>query len=80
MNARFHYNTIQGNTVTGPGHGILVDPLGHRNLIFGNRVTVSGKGYIIPTGNSFGPIVDVTRAGDISGTPGAEHALANFEY
>lgn len=36
--------------------------------------------YDIPAGNSYGPIIDATGAGDLSAVPGADHPWANFLY
>ncbi|MEM9888027.1 MAG: hypothetical protein AAF849_19180 [Bacteroidota bacterium] len=36
--------------------------------------------YVIPSNNTFGPIVNVSGVGDISGTTNAKHPFANFGY
>ncbi|MEM9850301.1 MAG: right-handed parallel beta-helix repeat-containing protein, partial [Bacteroidota bacterium] len=42
--------------------------------------TVVSGNYVIPSDNAFGPIVNVSGVGDISGTTNAKHPFANFEY
>ncbi len=68
---------VEGNTVSGAVTGILI--VGTGNIILRNTVT-GGTQYSIAAGNSFGPIVNVTGVGDISGTPKANHPWANFQY
>jgi len=54
--------------------------LGSRNLFLANCATDNGTAFDIGPGNSFGPIVDVVGAGDISAVPGTDHPGANFVY
>lgn len=69
---------IEDNTILGCVTGIDVD--GVDNLIFGNALQGNTAAFEIVAGNTFGPIVDVGGAGDVSGTPAAGHPLANLIY
>ncbi len=63
------------------GFGYIgVDANSTRNLIFANTATSNTTNFNIIAGNSFGPIVNVTSVGDISGTANANHPQANFQY
>jgi hypothetical protein len=70
-------NRVEGNHVTGAAGdtGIRVD--NKDSLIIKN--TVSGCGVPYDLGqNSFGPIIDVSAATDLSAVPGADHPWANL--
>jgi hypothetical protein len=77
-------NRIEANNVTANDRGIDVDGIGNlilKNSTSGNTGTGSpSANYDIAAGNSYGPIVNVAGVGDISGTTGADHPWANFEY
>jgi hypothetical protein len=47
-----------------------------RNTARGN----GGGNYNMAAGNSYGPIVNVAGVGDVSGTAGAQHPLANLSH
>jgi len=73
---------IDGNQIVGATTGVSVDgkaPSCHlvRNCVRGTSGAVA---YLIPVGSSYGPIVQVTDAGDISRIAGSEHPWANFVY
>ena len=72
-------NRIEGNMVSGAAGdaGIRVD--NKDSLITGNTVTGCGTPYDLGL-NTFGPIVDVSAATDVSGVAGADHPLANLVY
>ncbi len=74
---------IESNLVVNNGYGIRVED--HDNarghIILKNTARNNNTGnYNIAPGNAYGPIVDVSGAGDISGVSGAEHPWANFEF
>ena len=72
-------NRIEGNHVGAYNdRGIDVDDSG--NIIIKNTASNNTTDYDIAAGNSYGPIVDVTSAGDISSDPNAAHPWANFKY
>jgi parallel beta-helix repeat protein len=72
-------NTIISNTVAQNDRGIDVDST--RSFIGKNTATLNtSSNYAIAANNSYGPIVNVTSVGDISGTANANHPWANFEY
>ena len=71
-------NRIDSNHVMGAPIGIIVDSPG--NIITRNSVRADTTAYNISTGNSYGPIVDVTAVGDISGVTNSSHPWANFKY
>ena len=52
------------------------------NLVIRNTACSNAPGaeYSIDFGNAYGPIVNVTYAGDISTVTGADHPWANFEW
>ncbi len=88
-----HENDLAGIHITGTGSriennnitdndvdGLKVDGTGHiivRNYCAGNLAN-----YTIAAGNSHGPIVDLTYAGDVStsGILNSDHPMANTEY
>ena len=72
-------NYLQGNQSTDNDNtGIAV--VGISNLIVENTAAGNVTNFRFVTGNTFGPIVDVTNVGDISSVPNADHPWANFEY
>lgn len=72
-------NRIEGNKVSGAAGdaGIRVD--NKDSLITGNSVSGCGTAYDLGL-NTFGPIVDVSAATDVSGVAGADHPLVNLVY
>jgi parallel beta-helix repeat protein len=73
------HNRIEGNHVGAYNdRGIDVDDSG--NIIIKNTASNNTTDYDIAADNSYGPIVDVTSAGDISSDPNAAHPWANFKY
>jgi parallel beta-helix repeat protein len=73
--SRIEANNVANYTL----YGIKVDSAD--NWIAKNTCHSSvGTPYQIAAGNAFGPIVNVGGVGDISGTTGADHPWANFEY
>jgi len=57
-----------------------VQVTGTNNLIVGNRVSGATAPYNIAAGNAYGPIVDVSAAGDVSAIANADHPLANLAF
>lgn len=71
---------IDANTVNFNYAGILVAP-NNGALIIRNSATASAVGnYVLGAGNSWGPLVNVSGVGDISGTANANHPQANFSH
>ncbi|MDA8021317.1 MAG: hypothetical protein MPN21_28120 [Thermoanaerobaculia bacterium] len=62
-------NTIGFQTTAGSGSFFI------RNTASGNNTN-----YSFTAGTSFGPIIDVSGGGDISGIAGADHPWANFSF
>ena len=74
-------NRIEGNHVAGNLVGIRSSTAGSiDNLIIRNSATSNTTEYDISAVNSFGPIVDVSAASDISAVTGADHPWANFVH
>ena len=76
---------IEGNTVQSNDRGIQV--IGTHSLILRNSASgntdpgpAPAPNYVIAASNSFGPIVNVSAVGDISGTANANHPWANFSH
>ena len=74
---------VESNLVVNNNYGIRVQDIenheGHIVLKNTARINTTSN-YDIAPGNAYGPIIDVSGAGDISGVPGAEHPWANFEF
>ncbi len=75
-------NVIDGNlVVNNPGGGIVLTNSGvSGNLVLRNSARGNSTNYQMGAGNSYGPIVNVSGAGDISGTPNANHPAANYSF
>ncbi|MHC4621732.1 MAG: right-handed parallel beta-helix repeat-containing protein, partial [Planctomycetota bacterium] len=77
-------NRIEGNNVTDNDRGIDVNGSGNiiiKNSASGNTGTGTPSAhYDIAANNSYGPIINVSGVGDISGTTGADHPWANFQF
>lgn len=74
-------NHIENNHFEAGQYGIRIDAPGWGNFIARNTVTGAGTAaFDIPPANSWGPIITVTGAGDLSTVPGANHPLANFIF
>jgi hypothetical protein len=73
---------VDGNQIVGATTGVNVDGKAPGCLIVRNcvRGTSGAVAYFIPAGSAYGPIVQVTDAGDISRIPGSDHPWANFIY
>ena len=69
-------NSVKCVTVTDGG----ITVTGSSNLLVRNHVHGATVPFSIPAGNSFGPIVDVAGAGDLSSVANSEHPLANLAY
>ena len=70
---------VQGNQVTDNDQvGIQVTSSG--SLIIQNTSGGNVTNYNIISTSAYGPIIDVTSAGDISAVAGAEHPWANFVF
>lgn len=69
---------VERNVIVDGSIGIQV--IGIQNLILSNRVSTTGTSYDIPNNNTWGPIIDVSFAEDISAVPGADHPMANYVY
>lgn len=70
--------TIDGNTVIGCTTGYSV--AGASNLVVRNNARGNTTDFTIGAGNTFGPIVNATAGGDLSGIGGSTHPQANFRY
>ena len=73
---------IESNVVTGSitGIKILDIPEVHSHLVLKNSCSEDTTSYDMGSGNAYGPIIDVSGAGDISTVTGADHPWANFEF
>ena len=72
-------NRIEGNNLIQNYRGI--DVLTARNIIVKNvAASNTNADYNFAANNSFGPIINVSGVGDISGTAGSNHPFANFRY
>jgi len=71
-------NRTESNHVTDNDIGIDVDGTG--NIITKNTASGNGTNYDIAASNSYGPIVNVSEVGDISGTTNSDHPWADFEF
>ncbi len=70
---------VEGNSITDNDRfGLAVTSSG--SLIINNKAAGNLTNYDIINTSAFGPIVDVTGAGDISTVTNADHPLANFVY
>lgn len=72
---------IEGNTLIGNARGVAADGAGC--LVVRNAATAAPgqsatTNFVLGAAVSFGPIVDVSAGGDLSGVAGASHPLANF--
>ena len=67
-------NAITDNDVTG------LNVTTSLNLIISNKAAGNLVNYTIDPGSSFGPIVDVTNAGDLTTVTNADHPFANFTF
>jgi len=72
---------VEGNhVVNNLGPGIVVQGP-NRHLVLRNTASNNtGGNYLIDPASSYGPIVNVAGAGDISTVPGANHPWANFIF
>jgi hypothetical protein len=73
-------NRVESNNVTSNFTGIEIEASNTNNLIIRNSVRDTATPFNISAGNSFGPIVNVVGAGDISGVANSSHPLANFQF
>lgn len=75
-------NVIEANQIiNNAGAGLSLTNVGVMgNLILRNTARGNGTNYLMGTGNSFGPVVNVNGVGDISAVPNANHPWANFSY
>ena len=73
---------VEANLVTGNDTGIRIldDPQVIGHIILKNTAGGNTANYDMGTGNAYGPIINVSGAGDISGVTGANHPWANFEF
>jgi hypothetical protein len=71
---------VDGNTLAGNYRNM--DITGTGNLVAHNSSCVAGAGghYTIVANNSYGPLVNVTAVGDITGTASANHPMANYVH
>ena len=74
----FSGSRIEENSVVACGTGIRVE--GTTNIILRNTASGNTTNYNIAAGNSYGPIINVADANDISTVSGADHPWANFEF
>lgn len=76
-----HGNRIEGNNFGEGNCGVRIDPDGYGNIVIGNTVSQAGTAaFDMPPGNAWGPIIDVSAGGDLSGYSGADHPWANFIF
>lgn len=68
---------LEGNVVVAGQTGISTSG---RSMVIGNRARLVPTPYAFGSGGAYGPIVDVTGAGDIAAVSGANHPWANFIY
>lgn len=74
-------NRIEDNTFEAGDTGVRIDSGAQGNFLARNAAhRCATTAYDIPAGNSYGPIIDATGAGDLSAVPGADHPWANFLY
>src|SRR5207248_6596282 len=74
-------NTVDGNVLVNSSVGLtLTNTVVSGNLVIRNTARNNGTNYLMGTGNSFGPIVNVSGIGDISSNTNASHPWANFSY
>lgn len=74
-------SNISGNTIAATNTGVLVNGGSTRCVILGNRVrSTAATPYAIPSGNAYGPIVNIAAAGNIAAVANANHPWANFTY
>lgn len=59
---------------------IGVDSRSGRNIVLRNTAAGNTTNYNILSGSSYGPIINVTGANDISGISGSSHPAANLSY
>ncbi len=70
---------VEGNSITDNDMiGLNVTSAG--SFIINNKAAGNVTNYAIDLNSSFGPIVDVTNAGDISTVLNADHPFANFVF
>ncbi|MEO1535904.1 MAG: right-handed parallel beta-helix repeat-containing protein [Planctomycetota bacterium] len=74
--------TVTGTRVRIDGNEFFESPAALSLLVDGRALITSNRfgdcPVTIPTGNSFGPLVDLTAGGDLSAIPNADHPQANF--
>ena len=68
---------VEGNTFDFNYIGVLV-ATNYNALIIRNSANDNTTAYLLNPGNSWGPLVNVSGAGDISGTANANNPQANF--
>ena len=73
-NIRIEQNHITDNTTYG------IDMVSGGGLVIKNTAAGNGTAYNLHANTNYGPIVDVSSAGDISGTTNADHPFANFSF
>jgi parallel beta-helix repeat protein len=74
-------NLVDGYTVVNNvGAGITLTNAQPGNLVIRNTARGNGTNYLMGTGNSFGPIVNVSGVGDISSNTNASQPWANFSF
>lgn len=74
-------NTVDGNVVVNNGGaGITLTNVQPGNLVIRNTARGNGTNYLMGTGNSFGPIINVSGIGDISSNTNTLNPWANFSY
>jgi len=69
---------IEANTLNLNYVGLVVAPNSHAFVLRNSAQNSVSAAYAIGTGNSWGPIVNVSSSGDISAVPNANHPAANF--
>lgn len=69
---------LEGNHSTDNGYGFRATASG--SFLIKNSASGNATNYNLHAGCSYGPIVNISAAGDISATPSADHPWANFSF
>ncbi len=74
-------NRIEANTFSQNNFGVFIDTGASANIVLRNAAHGNLYGsYVMGSGNSHGPVADVSGVGDISTVPAAANPWANFRF
>lgn len=73
-------NQIERNNFASGEVAVRLSTTARGNMIIQNTARTLQPPFEIPAGNTFGPLVDISTAEDISSIPGAQHPWANFLF